>query len=129
MPPIIDWCHEAYSGHDSHPAGRPPRPPSDGATVQRRVRAVALMKMFVPADRLRLVERHCPNPYDLSLSKRTWETQCNEYRQRCRVSLPALAFLEFGIAYEEEPALFYLESLCCEHRPAAIAQSFLESLD
>ena len=128
MPPIIDWCHEAYSGRSSHPAGRPPRPPSDGATVQRRVRAVALMKMFVPADRLLLVERHCPNPYDTELSKRTWEKQCGAYRQRCRLSLPALAFLEFGIAYEEEPALFYLESLCCEHRPAAIAPSFLESL-
>jgi hypothetical protein len=94
-----------------------------------RVQAVALMQANVPADRLRLVAHHCPNPYDTAISKRDWEIQCRDYRQRCRVTLLALAYLEFGIAYEEEEALFYLESLCCLHPPAEIATSFLESLD
>jgi hypothetical protein len=87
------------------------------------------MQANVPADRLLLVARHCPNPYDNAIAKREWEMQCRDYRQRCRVSLQALAFLEFGIAYNDEEALFYLESLCCLHRPPAIAPSFLDSLD
>ncbi len=87
------------------------------------------MQANVPRDRLLLVARHCPNPYDTAISKRDWEIQCNAYRQRCRITLPALAFLEFGIAYEEDAALFYLESLCSMENNAAIAPSFLESLD
>ena len=84
------------------------------------------MQANVTAERLLLVAHHCPNAFGAT-SKRSWEIQCNAYRQRCRVSVQALAFLEFGIAYEDdEEALFYLESLCS---PAAIAPSFLESLD
>jgi hypothetical protein len=87
------------------------------------------MQAKVPADRLLLVAHHCPNPNDTAISKRTWEIQCGGYRQRCRVTIQALAYLEFGIAYGEEEALYYLESLRCLHRPAEIAPSFLESLD
>jgi hypothetical protein len=87
------------------------------------------MQANVPADRLRLVAHHCPNPNDTAMSKRTWEIQCSDYRQRCRVTMPELAYMEFGIAYGDEEAMYYLESLCCLHRPAEIAPSFLESLD
>eukprot|EP00972_Heterocapsa_arctica_P068740 10158672-Heterocapsa_arctica.AAC.1 len=62
------------------------------------------MQANVPANRLRLVARHCPNPYNIAISKRDWEIQCGDYRQRCRVILPAVTYLEFGIAYEEEEA-------------------------
>ena len=71
-----------------------------------RVQGVVFMQANIPADRLRLVARHCPNPYDTAISKRDWEIQCQDYRQRCRVTLPALAYLEFGIAIA-----FPLESL------------------
>eukprot|EP00972_Heterocapsa_arctica_P050155 7376693-Heterocapsa_arctica.AAC.1 len=57
-PPLIGWSHEAYSGRSSHPAERPSRPPSGGATARQlhvRVRGVALMQANVPADRLLLV--------------------------------------------------------------------------
>lgn len=132
-PPIIDWPHEVYSGRSLHPDERPSRPPWGGATVTQRhvrLRAIALMQANVTADRLLLVARHCPNPYDTTITKRDWESQCRAYRQRCRISVPALAFLEFGIAYDDEDeALFYLESLCSMENNAAIAPSFLESLD
>jgi hypothetical protein len=130
-PPLIPPGIWLSSGTICPPVEPSSRPPWGGATVAQRdvrVRALRFMHANIPAERLRLVARHCPNPYDTAITKRDWEIQCSAYRQRCKITLPALAFLEFGIAYEEEEALFYLESLRL-HRSAAIAPSFLESLD
>ena len=70
------------------------------------------MQANVPADRRRLVAHLVPNPYDNALSKRTFEDQMRHYRQCCRATVQELAYMEFGIDYDEEEALFYMQSLC-----------------
>eukprot|EP00972_Heterocapsa_arctica_P112148 16430212-Heterocapsa_arctica.AAC.5 len=74
-----------------------------------RARALARMQATVPSDCLRLVGNSCPDPLDLTQSKREWEGRCRRYRQRCRVSPSALAFLEYGIALSDPAALLLLE--------------------
>ena len=69
------------------------------------------MTANVPLAHLRLITHLAPCPYDISLSKRTYERQVAYYSLCCRATVVELAFMEFGIHYNEEEAQYYMELL------------------
>jgi hypothetical protein len=86
------------------------------------------MQYNIATERLRLIAHLVPNPYDNSISKRTFEWHCTHYRICGRATVQELAFLEFGIDYDEEQALFYMESLCSLPLEPVASTEFLRAL-
>eukprot|EP00972_Heterocapsa_arctica_P038614 5690602-Heterocapsa_arctica.AAC.1 len=104
-----------------------PRPSPPCST---RHRSIAIMQLHVSASRLRLIAHACPDPLDHALSKRAWEALCRDYRQRCRATMPALAFLELGVSVTHEEALRLLgQPGAPSCTPALGPVSFLDSMD
>eukprot|EP00972_Heterocapsa_arctica_P006211 912715-Heterocapsa_arctica.AAC.1 len=61
------------AGRQPHPVGFLDRTSSSGRSDHQRsvrVRGLTIMQASLPAGRLRLVERACPDPFDATLSKR-----------------------------------------------------------